>query len=236
MSGSGPAPSPTETTVMGIDGCRGGWVVVTWGPDGHDAFFAEELTAQLAQLRSGEIAAIAIDMPIGLLEDRPRACDIEARKILGPRKSSVFPAPLRSTLAATDYANACELSRAASGKALSKQAFNLLPKIAELDELVRPDDQDRLVEAHPECAFVRLSGEPLEHPKRTEPGRATRRRLLTGCDPIFGDLLESYPELPALDLIDASVLTVTARHVVAGTEHRLGGEIDATGLAATVVY
>jgi len=175
-------------------------------------------------------------MPIGLLDTQPRACDVAARRMLGPRRSSVFPTPVRAVLATTDYRQACELSRRVSGKALSKQAFNLLPKMAELDELMTPTDQDRFVEAHPECAFVRLAGRPLGEPKRTDRGRTQRRRLLATADPSLDRLIASHPELPILDLIDATVLAVTARHVARGTETRLGDDIDRRGLRAQIVF
>jgi predicted RNase H-like nuclease len=67
--------------VAGIDGCRGGWV---------------RFKVDLASLKFGrthilrnkpdDIAILAIDIPIGLLEV-PRACDKAARKLLGqPRR------------------------------------------------------------------------------------------------------------------------------------------------------
>src|SRR4051812_45758928 len=110
--------------LIGIDGCKAGWVVATSNehlqrldftivPDLHDVF---------DQARQGE-AYVIIDIPIGLSDGQPRACDIEARKILSRRhKSSVFPAPARGCLAACnrdEYAHACELSLDACGKSLS---------------------------------------------------------------------------------------------------------------------
>lgn len=223
-------------SVVGVDGCRGGWIAVERTDTELDAYFSADLRSLVERVRRAEVAALAIDMPIGLLNRQPRVCDTEARRILGPRRSSVFPTPVRATLKATDYRHACELSRASSGKALSKQAFNLLPKIAELDDLITPADQDRVVEAHPECAFVRLAGQPLTEPKRTSDGQAMRRELLATSDPAFADLIADRRDLPLLDLIDAAVLTVTACHVVTGTEHRLGSDIDPRGLRAEVVY
>ncbi len=236
MSHGEPERSGPERPVLGVDGCRGGWVVVSWHEETVHATFTESLATSVEQLRSGAVAAMAVDMPIGMLDGQPRACDVAARKMLGPRRSSVFPTPVRATLAATDYRDACARSIAASGKALSKQAFNLLPKIAELDDLVTPQDQDRLVEAHPECAFVRLADGTLAEPKRTPAGREMRQRLLAAHDPLLGDIVAAHPELPVLDLIDAAVLCITARHVTSGTEHRLGTDVDATGLRAEVVF
>ncbi len=229
----------TSERVIGIDGCRGGWLVVQRAGPTIDAELVTDLAPLFDQVRSGAVAALAIDMPIGLLDRQPRTCDVEARKLLGPRRSSVFPAPIRVTLGAEDYDDACHRSRSASGKALSKQAFNLLPKIAEIDRLVLPDDQDRIVEAHPECAFVRLAGAPLESAKRTAEGQRLRERLLGEADPDLGRFVKRERErgvLPILDVIDATVLTVTAGHVAAGTERRLGAEIDPRGLRAEITY
>ena len=75
------------------------------------------------------LAALAVDMPIGLPDDGPRLADQQARRRLGARRSSVFPTPVRATLDAVDYPDALAISRRVSGKGLSKQAFNLLPRI-----------------------------------------------------------------------------------------------------------
>lgn len=229
-----------SAAVAGVDGCPGGWAIATL----HDGIVriarAASLDETIDQVRTGALTAMAIDMPIGLLEDRSRASDREARALLGPRRSSVFATPVRATLDSIDYFDACERSRAISGKALSKQAFHLLPKIAEVDRLIEPGDQDRIVEAHPECAFARLFGAPLEHPKATAEGRALRYDLLAEalrrCSSTELDTLIAAKQVPITDLLDALVLIFTARHVVAGTEQRLGGERDATGLRAEIVY
>ncbi len=238
-------------TVAGVDGCRGGWVVVralleSGSAAGADraagaagrrftAEHVEDLRAVVDQVRAGELAAMAVDMPIGLFEDRPRPCDIAARVVLGSRRSTVFPAPVRATLGAGDYVEACRLSRAASGKALSKQAYNLLNAIRHLDELLVPADAERIVEAHPECAFARLGDGPLTSKHKPE-GRARRLELLDqALGPEFVSLRTSS-SLPMTDLLDAAALTVTARHVVEGSDIRLGGESDPTGKPAQVVY
>ncbi len=57
-----------------------------------------------------EIAAIAVDMPIGLpdrIEGSGRAAERAVRPLLGPRQSSVFTIPARAAIEATDYASAC---------------------------------------------------------------------------------------------------------------------------------
>jgi len=80
-----------------------GWVVVTATLDRARSARVERverLDAVLARLDSGDLGAAGIDIPIGLPESEPRWCDVEARSMIGPRRSSVFPAPLRGLLGA----------------------------------------------------------------------------------------------------------------------------------------
>ena len=101
------------------------------------------------------------------------AADLEARRRLGPRRSSVFPAPARAVLAAATYEEACALSRAACGKAISKQLFNILPKIREVDALVTRTASSDCSKCAPELSLAvagrRADGPPQEH------GRGSRR-------------------------------------------------------------
>lgn len=232
--------------VAGVDGCRGGWVVVTAAraePHAHVTLAAEVvpgLEPVIERARRGELAAVAVDMPMGLLTDRPRLSDREARAVLGPRRASVFPTPVRAVLSAATYLEACDRSRAACGRALSKQAWFLVDRIRHLDELITRADQDAVVEAHPECAFLRLSAEidgggPLPS-KHTPEGQRRRVHLLRRHLGRPFDRLWRAAPAPPLDLLDATVLTVTARHVVAGTAIVLGRETDPDGKLAQVVY
>ncbi|MBW3631957.1 MAG: DUF429 domain-containing protein [Chloroflexi bacterium] len=83
--------------VVGVDGCREGWVAVTWDTEARtpqEALSARVHTSFMDLLDAcQEAMAIGVDIPIGLSESEPRQCDIAARKVLGPRRSSVFPAP-----------------------------------------------------------------------------------------------------------------------------------------------
>lgn len=203
------------------------------------AELVDDLDDHVDRVRRGRAAALAIDMPIGLLDHQPRRCDVEARARLGPRRSSVFPSPVRATLGVESYADACEVSRRASGKALSKQAFHLIPQISAIDQLIVPSDQGQIVEAHPELAFARLAGQPLEESKHTIGGHRRRIELLCAADDYFAAALVGLIDntrLPAIDLLDAAANSVTARHVAGGTEYRLGSDVDAKGLSARIVF
>lgn len=220
--------------VAGVDGCKGGWLIVRSGA-GLEAEVVTDLGPLLDDVRRGVVAAAAVDMPMGLLDDRPRLSDRETRAVLGPRRASVFPTPVRAVLAATTYLEACALSRTAYGRALSKQSWFLVERIRQLDQLVEPADQSAVVEAHPECAFARLAGRPLASKHHSE-GRQERYRLLVRhLGPPFRRLWQRAA-FPPVDLLDAAVLTVTARHLLAGTAVHLGVEHDSRGKVCQVVY
>lgn len=222
--------------VAGADGCRTGWVVARRGPAGLSLAVVPEIGPVIEEVAAGALAALAVDMPIGLPGAGPRACDAEARRLLGPRRSSVFPAPARAVLGASTYREAAARSRAAMGRSLPVQAYNLVPKVAELDRALRPELQARVAEAHPELAFCRLAGAPAAHAKRTPEGRAERLALLAAAG--LGDLsrLRALGAAPD-DILDAAVLVLTAERILTGTATRLGdGSVDARGLRMEVAY
>jgi predicted RNase H-like nuclease len=229
--------------VAGVDGCRAGWIVVT-----------AEADDDLLTLRSVNVvssfkdvlastlicAAVAVDIPIGLSAGPSRQADLLARRLLAPkRSSSVFPPPLRAVLYCDDYRQACDASATICGKRLSKQAFNITPKIREADVAIWPAGQSRVVEAHPELAFCRLNGgRPMAHNKKTAIGSAERALLLSV---LYGDDASTWPVPRGAvrdDLYDAAVLARTAARVAFGIEERLPAEpqLDARGLRMEIVY
>ncbi len=118
--------------VLGVDGWRGQWVGALL--EGRTVTLSV-LPDAAAVLAVRHVEVVGIDMPIGLSDDGVRACDVAARNELRGRGAagSVFPAPLRQVLICADYRTACEVSRAASGKALSVQSWNLVAAIRALD-------------------------------------------------------------------------------------------------------
>jgi predicted RNase H-like nuclease len=227
--------------VAGIDGAPGGWVVVTVGCDDDDPAdvrLVPDLLGVVAQIDAGTLAAVAIDIPIGLAADGARRADVEARQRLGPRRSSVFPAPVRSVLAATTYEEACSLSRTTCGKAISKQLFNILPKIREVDALVTPQRQQRLFEMSPELSLAVLAGTPMAHPKTMPAGRAERIAALGrvfNAEEIERHLTTAPRGAGRDDILDAFAGAWTARRHAAAQHLQLGGDLDAHGLRMEVI-
>jgi len=207
--------------VAGVDGCPGGWIVVLAGMiAGTDRpiQMSSRLCANFDQVLAlpERPLSIAVDIPIGLLERAVpggRDCDREARAVLGrPRASSVFSPPTRKALAARCYEEVAALN----GAGMSKEAFNILPKIREVDVLVDAALQDRLVEAHPELAFCRFAGRPMQHSKRTADGRRERLRLLRrtlgkACiDPVRVRIEHGLKLVAPDDVLDACALAIVA--------------------------
>jgi len=233
------------TRHAGLDGCRAGWVLATLDMDGSIeldviAAFDDAVVAVL----SGQLDALAVDMPIGLPEDGHRAADVEARRRLGARRSTVFPTPCRAALGATDYEEALAASRRATGKGLSVQAFNLLARMREVDRNMRPDLQDRIFECHPELAFARLAGSPVASSKHTADGIAVRAalldRALAGLGADAGAATAALGRVPSGarsdDVVDAIAIALVARDLATGSVERLGdGSRDRRGLRMEIV-
>jgi predicted RNase H-like nuclease len=232
--------------LIGIDGCRGSWVVAASDGGLSDLEFslADDLSPVFARAER-DPGIVAIDMPIGLSDDGPRACDLAARRWLGrPRASSVFPAPCRAALAATTYRRACGLSRRALGVALTIECFNIVPKIRHVDTLMTPERQAFVREVHPELVFAILSGRGrgLAEPKRTEDGERLRLRLLRRMAPRF-DPSRVRARLGAGrvardDVIDAVACLVAAQRILLGKAVVLPEgvvERDARGLRMEIV-
>lgn len=212
--------------VLGVDGWRGAWAGALLDGRSVTLLALPDVTAVLA-VPDGEL--IAIDMPIGLSDDAPRACDIAARRLLGRARSSVFPAPLRGVLDCADYADACAVSRTASGKALSVQAWNLVPAIRALDAALGDPPLPYVHEVHPELAFRALDGR-VEAPKASARGLAQRMRALQPVMDVLDALAAAPAGVPAVDALDACAAAWSARRLAEGVGECVGdGTVDGRG-------
>jgi predicted RNase H-like nuclease len=205
----------------GVDGCRDGWLVASVTQDLTQVVL--DVYEDFASIVASDFGVIAIDIPIGLPDSGARLCDQQARQVIGPRRSSVFPCPIRSTLEAPSYSEACSVGRRIDGRGLSQQAWAIAPKISEVDAHMSPELQDRIIEVHPEVCFWALNGEqPLQHHKKTADGIAMRRSLLAarGFDVT---LLNARPPRGAAidDVNDALAALLTAIEFQRGQAKRL---------------
>jgi predicted RNase H-like nuclease len=229
--------------VVGVDGCPGGWVAIRW--DTAAATLTPAVHPTFAELLDAypDVAAIGVDIPIGLSANGPRRCDLEARKVLGLRRSSVFPAPHPGVLDAPTYAEALALSRKLTGGGVSVFAFGIYPKVAEVNRALTPEQQRRVVEVHPEVSFWALAGgRPMVHPKKTPDGYEERHGLLSATLGVsIPDRTEARREARpagADDVLDATAAAWTAQRFATGQAGRLPEDsaTDARGLRMEIVY
>lgn len=240
-------PENPMPALAGVDGCHAGWLVVLAHPlarvaQEHQVTICTRFDDVLALLPTS--AVCAVDIPIGLLAERQpggRDCDRGARRLLGRRASSVFTPPPRPLLPATHYAQV-------RGHGLSIQAFNILPKIREVDRAMTPALQQRVYESHPELAFQALAGHPIPESKKTVAGHAARLRLLEHIPSrLFHGIRAAYEhalrtckriDVAPDDILDAYILIWTALRIWRRQARRVPcvPPLDARGLRMEIWY
>ncbi|MFD1931371.1 MULTISPECIES: DUF429 domain-containing protein [Nonomuraea] len=203
--------------VLGVDGCRQGWIGIAVGEEPVRAYSAAQIV-ELVSLAAmdGELEVVAIDIPIGLPDRGRREADVLARRAAGARWPSVFMTPTRAALEAEDYVTAVAINQELAGEGISRQAFALREKLLQVDRWVRQTGQ-RVVEVHPEVCFARLAGAPLPVRKTTWAGVERRRALLEGAGIVVPRDLGAAGAMAGVDdVLDAAVAAWTARRVVTG--------------------
>lgn len=208
--------------VLGVDGCRLGWVGVRWDGPTTEVLVAATI-AELVR-SAGPVEAVAIDIPIDLPVDTPRTSEHLARGRLPGRASTVFNAPALAVLDAADYPAGNAANRAALGLGLSKQAWYLVPRIRDVRDWLATSapSSTPVVEAHPEVCFAAMNGGVLVDGKTTASGEALRRSLLSahGLDVVA----ERQRGVGVDDVLDAAATAWTARRLVDGLAERLPAE------------
>jgi predicted RNase H-like nuclease len=191
----------------GVDMAGGGWAVVVLEDSRVVEAFRSESFAE-ALLVDAEV--VGVDIPIAIPEAGPRPADVEARRFVGARGSSVFPTPGRRVLEAPTYAEARAIAVELTGKSVSAQSYALRHRILEVDQHASRDE--RVVEVHPEVSFSELAHRPLLSKHRTD-GLAERRALLEDAGI---ELPESVPRMAEPDLLDATIAAWSASRYARG--------------------
>ena len=200
--------------VVGIDGCRGGWVGVVLSDEGISAVSGPTVASILGEI--GPVDVAGVDIPIGLPVGRARAADLAAQKFLGRRRSTVFSTPILECLEAPTLADAIALSRARTGAGISAQAYALRARILEVAAWLPGAGVD-VREVHPEVSFAVLAGKPLAGSKRTWNGAHERIGLLDSAGIRLPERLGPAGSVAGVDdVLDAAVAAWTARRVARG--------------------
>jgi predicted RNase H-like nuclease len=215
----------TSARVLGADACKAGWVGVVLSDDGVRAHVHPEIGGLVALAAAdGALAAVGIDIPIGLADAGLRRADILARKAAGPRWASVFITPVRPALTVPDHQQASALNRQLAGSGISRQAFNLRDKILQVDSWL-PAAPCPIIEVHPELCFAEMAGAPLADSKSTWAGAVIRRQLLVaqGIE-LSGELGLAGQQAGVDDVLDAAAVAWTARRFAVGAARCLPSE------------
>jgi predicted RNase H-like nuclease len=233
------------THSVGVDWGSNGWVCARLETDtageAWSASVQPSLLSACREYRPTPAAPALVDIPVGLLEEGVRRCDRAAREALGGQRASVFLTPPRPVLDEETYADAKARTEALTGRSLSTQAWGLLPRIREMDDLLRsPVDPGLGVrESHPEVCFRALAaGDGELVSKHDAEGAAERLDILDdhvpGTSGAYERLVERHIETQPSharrfragnddDLVDAMGLAVTGA-VAGGEFERFGGE------------
>jgi predicted RNase H-like nuclease len=165
-------------------------------------------------------SVIALNAPVGGLEKAAvggRACDREARLLLGRRGSAVKSAPV-----AVDSPEGTELLRD-NIDAISR---TLLPRYQEVAREMAPFRQRTIYEVNADLSFFQLNDDvPMHWSKYSEKGIAERRALVETKLPGALRIVDSeVPGASVSHLLDAAAILWTARRIFAKAAIRIPSE------------
>lgn len=246
----------SQKVFVGVDGCSAGWFAVfltaekekrcKWRVELFPKFYF--IIDFLKKEYESEDFLLLIDIPIGLKAggSGERLSDFGARRILKTRKSSIFPVPCREAVYAESYEKACKINLELAGKSISKQAWNIVSKIREVDSFLIECEifRESVKEVAPEICFQELSGFSMEFSKKSQDGFFERIKTLRSIyqltDEIVETALSKYKrkEVGKDDILDALAAAITAKM---GDENGFeympcNPETDSKGLKVQMVY
>lgn len=232
-----------EYTVVGIDGCKGGWLAAVLSNEGLTLQWLDQVDAVMASYETAD--KHLIDIPIGLPENPREAAfrpDRAARALLKGKSSSVFPAPYRPVAQANSTDEAWAVNKAVGGNA-NYMTMGIRKAVAEVDLFLQnnPRWKNLLCECHPEVNFAMFNGgSPILASKKGEVGREMRLAILANWG-IDREQFSAHPLFKRYkdDVVDAVCLTVVARLTLVGRSTTIPppSEVrtDSTGLKMQMV-
>ena len=152
--------------VAGVDGCRGGWIIVYSNNNLLQGEMLKDINELLDFQRRVNIARIAIDIPVGLpaKEKIYRNVDKKAKELLKERSSSVFFAPIAELVKykeeydyQKDYKEICEESIRLTGKKISRQIFCIFNKLQDVEKHKDRMIKNGFIEFHPELCWKNIN-------------------------------------------------------------------------------
>ena len=199
------------SNIIGMDGCSAGWFT-TKIADKQSLIFniIEDLNDDY--LKKSNLSHIGIDIPLYLSKTGKRRAEIEARFLLKKRACTIFSPPTFNVLRAKNYIDACEINFKECGNRISKQSWNLFPKIKEAQKFLENNliCQVGIFEVHPELSFMAMNDmKVIEFGKKTNDGFKMRYLLLKKFFPKF-NFEEVRAKFKKKDVADDDILDAVA--------------------------
>ncbi|GAB3873305.1 DUF429 domain-containing protein [Terrabacter terrigena] len=231
-------PIEVAAPVLGVDGCRAGWVgaVLEPGAPRPRVVVAPTIAELVAMVRESlGIRVVGIDIPIGLPDKTIRQADQLARNALPGKSSSIFSTLTRAAYLADSRLDADAVNRDLVGQGVGAQAFSLRDKIVEVDAWVRTRPTVTVLEVHPELSFATMTGAPIKASKKTDEGRSQRLSALAEAGLARPSVLEGQG-YAADDVLDACAVAWTAARHAAGQARPLPDppEVFSDGIPAAI--
>ena len=223
--------------MVGVDACRRGWVFLRLVDGAFESARFYKRFSDGVEV-STDVEVIGVDIPIGY-PPKPatrRLADCKACEMVGPLRSTVFPAP-HPDLLEQSWDDARKMSWDRFGRGLSKQSYDLKEKIIQVEEVVA--DDNRVYEVHPEVCFVAIAGRHLEYFKKTWNGHNERRALLADRGIEIPNMLDNGRRFGADDILDAAAAAWSARRIAlkqAIALPRAVEEYDVSGRRVAIWY
>ncbi len=227
---------------IGVDGCRGGWIVAILNQGKLIIKKYNSLEAIIDDYEKFD--GFLIDMVIGLPSNKEQIRpDIYARKIIKERTSTIFPAPCRQAVYVGTVSQAYNENERVLGKKFTPLTVGIIPKIREVDTFLQENIQYKNViqESHPEVCFARLNGRTVLSKKSELEGIEERicilSKYITGVSQSHIKLYAKNLKCDMDDVIDAICLAVSANLFEQGAYERIPElpMIDETGLRMQMV-
>lgn len=237
-----------STLLIGVDGCKNGWIgaAATLGKLANVRMIRVRRFNDLFAAFGASPGVVAVDMPVGLVNDGDRAVDGAARKILGSQASSVFTPPERILLEFASLNGHLQAPYPSSyddsynvvnkwagnflGHGVTRQAFGIYGKIAEVDRYMIAERDPRVHEAHPELIFREMNNGDELPPKRQPEGLEVRSALIADSMEVDAGLLtaggDSSVKSNRDDELDALALLWTAKRIATGEAKRVPEVVD----------
>lgn len=226
---------------IGIDGCKGGWIVADINDEKLEVFKFDSLEEICDEI---PFDTCIIDMVIGLQSKKSDVRpDSFARRELKGRASTIFPAPCRQAVYGETKEERIAANVEVLGKKFTSQTDAIIPKIREVDAFLQKNEHKKnvVVESHPEVCFSRLNGSVLMSSKHTDEGICDRSLILEKY--IDG---VSFDEIKAIssklkcnmdDVTDAVCLALVANMKSLGNTETIPDKpmVDETGLLMQMI-